>query len=40
MMASNTNGKVAELLKVLKEMVGKSVQVGTISSSLKSIFSW
>jgi hypothetical protein len=40
MVAANTNAKVSQLHKMLKEMIGRAVQVGTLNNSLKSIFSW
>jgi hypothetical protein len=39
-MLSNSNAKVAQFHKMLKEMICRNVQVGTISNSLKSIFTF
>lgn len=38
-MLSTTNSKALQLHKMLKEMIGRNLQVGTLSNSLKSIFS-
>jgi hypothetical protein len=40
LMLSNSNAKVAHLYKMTKESIGRTVQVGTLNNSLKSIFSW
>jgi hypothetical protein len=40
LMLANSNAKVAQLHKMLKETIGRTVQVGTLNNSLKSIFSW
>lgn len=38
LVASSSNSKVMQLHKGLKEMINRSVQVGTLDNSLKSIF--
>ncbi len=38
LVAATSNSKVLKLHKMLKEMIGKTVQVGTLNNSLKSVF--
>lgn len=38
MVGLTSSSKVLQLHKMLKEMIGKTVQVGTLNNSLKSIF--